>query len=177
MYAIQITTLGFPEAIRKLEKVLDIVENQRDDIATAALHGAATVFVRNFQTEGRTSGHPWPKLAASTQSEREILGFDPEHPILIRYGGLEYATSTYLVTAPKTARLYSVDTQGKAIGIDISASSDTVTVVAYGEKAANQVGGGPTDVPERMYWFTTNQVMLKAHDAAVDWLADAIKRV
>lgn len=177
MYQITYNAIGFPQAITAMLKVKDILDTKQDDIALAALHQVGTVFQRNFQTEGRTSGHPWPALSQSTQSERERYGFPPDHPILIRYGGLEFATSTFLLTSSKTASYYSADPNGKAVGVTVTSSGNGVTAYAYGEKAANQVGGGPTNVPARPYWFVTNQVMQKAHDGAVDWLADAISKV
>lgn len=178
MYSLKYTAVGWPQAMLSLKKIGKILDDQRDDVALAAMQHAAQVFEKNFQTEGRTSGRPWPKLAESTQKERIRLGFSPDHPILVRYGGLQFATSTFLKSASKTANFYSADPQGKAVGLTITTSgNDTVTALAFGEKAANQVGGGPSSVPERPFWFVTNQVMRSAHDGAVDWLAHEIARV
>lgn len=178
MYSLRYTAVGWPQAIHALVKIGKMLDTQRDDVALAALQNAAQVFEKNFQTEGRTSGRPWPQLSKSTQTERVRLGFSPDHPILVRYGGLQFATSTFLKSASKTANFYSADPQGKAVGLTITTSgNDMVTALAYGEKAANQVGGGPSNVPERPFWFVTNQVIRSAHDGAVDWLAHEIARI
>jgi len=50
-------------------------------VADAIRHG----FAENFEREGSARG-PWAPLARRTQIERQLLGYPPAHPILVRSG-------------------------------------------------------------------------------------------
>jgi hypothetical protein len=57
----------------------------------AVVQAFQKIVARAFDTEGASTGAPWPALAARTQAERRRLGFGPAHPILERTGTLRRA--------------------------------------------------------------------------------------
>lgn len=58
---------------RVMEELPEVVENT-----------AARIILNVFEEEG--SQNQWAALAPATQRERKRLGYDPEHPILVREG-------------------------------------------------------------------------------------------
>lgn len=74
-----------------VDRLLAGIADRAGDL-TPAWPGVVQVFrgiaQRAFDSEGASTGAPWPELAESTQQERARLGYGPQHPILQRTGAL-----------------------------------------------------------------------------------------
>ncbi len=164
---------GLREALALFEGgVADHIKSHTDDYALAGLHGAATIFDRNFRTEGGEVGG-WADLAQRTVAEREERGFGGEHPILIRYGGLQDAVTTSLMAARGSGTFGGTDPDGSNVTVQLRVHGGTANVTALGEKASNQVPGPGR--PARPYWFLNHNVEQSARDAVVDKLKDDMR--
>lgn len=174
-YGIQLhmTVKGIDEAVKKLGEIEDMMKQDTDEFALAGMHGAAKVFEENFLTEGGKVGG-WAGLKEQTQMERRAKGFNGEHPILVRYGELRRLTTTELVRARRRT-FRSVDSDGKSINVDISASGGNLNVVASGDKAVNQITG--SNRPARPYWFVNNEVLNRAKEEVMETIRVGIQRL
>ena len=84
------------EALRLARSISQITRDELIQITEPVRAG----FKENFETES-AAGDPWQVLAKRTQDEREELGFDREHPILVRKG--DYKKSWLDVNDPNNA--------------------------------------------------------------------------
>lgn len=160
-YKMTVYFRGMPKAISELRTVNRyIIRQARKDLTIAGFNAAGDVFERNFQTEGKAGGlGGWAQLAERTQEEREALGFDPNHPILVRYGDLRYATSTLLRDAKGSAVFMSTDKQGHDIAVTLNIGHNSGVARAFGDKAQNQ--------ETRQFWMTTQPVTRAVRKGAV----------
>ena len=99
------------EALRLARSISQITRDELIQITEPVRAG----FKENFETES-AAGDPWQVLAKRTQDEREELGFDREHPILVRKG--DYKKSWLDVNDPNNAlELTEKGRQDPLIGI------------------------------------------------------------
>lgn len=166
---------GLAEALRQVDELTSTIESDkgRSEVAVAGLRGAASLFDRNFASEGGLIGG-WADLSDRTIEERLSLGFD-EGPILFRYGDLREMTATSLMTAGGSGTFTKTDGQGKTITVTLTAKRGSAIVVAGGEKAYNQVR--TRSAPARPYWFVNSGVMHALKSSSIDQLETIIKRI
>jgi hypothetical protein len=166
---------GLAEALRQIEQIKDYVKSDdgRSEMAVAGLRGAASVFDRNFRSEGGLIGG-WASLSEETIRERVRLGF-PEGPILVRHGDLRQLTTTSLMSVNGSGTFSKTDSQGKTITVTLVAKQGSAIVTAGGEKAYNQVRTGR--VPARPYWFVNSDVMTALRASSIEQLASVIGRI
>lgn len=166
---------GLAHAMKAIGDIQHYVEsdNGQQELAQAGLRGAATLFDKNFLSEGSYVGG-WASLSDRTIEERLRLGFK-EGPILIRHGDLREITATSLMTASGAGTFTKTDGQGKTIVVTIEEAGSRLNVIAGGDKAYNQV---PTSQgnPARPYWFANSGVLAALKASSVDKLAEAIGR-
>jgi hypothetical protein len=70
-----------------IDREVRAVESRVADVSPAwpaVVQEFRTIVRRAFETEGKSTGVPWPQLKPSTQSQRRRLGYAPAHPILQR---------------------------------------------------------------------------------------------
>jgi hypothetical protein len=171
MYQVRMTVSGLPQALKAIATIEDSVGNKKDDYSYAALRGAATVFDKNFATEGGEVGG-WADLAEQTVRERERKGFGGAHPILIRYGHLREVTATSLMDADGSRTFTKMDNDGNSINVSLKSRNGVLNVSAGGEKAVNQFAGD--NRPARPYWFVNGHVQAEARKHVVEQLTKMI---
>ena len=71
--------------IRELDALARVLVGIGDGEYTRIHEAIAHAFFQNFEDES-SGGFAWRSLAPRTQAEREALGHDPHHPILVREG-------------------------------------------------------------------------------------------
>lgn len=80
-----------------IDRLLEGLEERATDMRPA-WPAVVQVFQRitkaAFDTEGKSTGAPWPQLAPATQADRRRQGFPPAHPILQRTQQLKRALTT-----------------------------------------------------------------------------------
>jgi hypothetical protein len=103
MLRLTLTQEGFVE----VDRMLDGMAGRMSDVSPAwprVVEAFQLIVARAFDTEGASTGAPWPQLARSTQLQRARLGFPSAHPILQRRGMLARALTTgegaYVRTGP-----------------------------------------------------------------------------
>lgn len=77
-----------------VDRVLKGIEDRSRDLRPAwpAVTKAFQLAVsKAFESEGASTGAPWPQLAPATQADRRRKGFPAAHPILQRTGALQRA--------------------------------------------------------------------------------------
>ena len=160
---------GMPKARSELRAINRyIVRSARKEMTIGGYNAAGEVFEQNFLTEGKAGGiGGWRALAESTQDDRERLGFGREHPILVRYGDLRYATSTFLATAKSSTVFVSTDKQGIDIGGTLRIGHNGGVALAFGDKAENQA--------TRQFWMTTQPVRRAVRKRAVEVLDKGVE--
>jgi phage gpG-like protein len=105
----QITISVENEAV--IDRVLQGYENRASDLR-AAWPEVKRVFqqivAKAFESEGASTGAPWPQLAKRTQQDRVRQGFPPAHPILQRTQKLMRALTVgegaYVAMTPTSMR-------------------------------------------------------------------------
>lgn len=166
---------GLAQAMKQVEDIKNYVKSDdgRNEIAIAGLRGMASLFDKNFVSEGSLVGG-WADLSDKTIEERIRLGFS-EGPILVRHGDLREITSTSLMTASGAGTFTKTDGQGKTIVVTLAAHGGRLNVSAGGDKAFNQVA--TRTAPARPYWFVNNGVLTALKASSVEQLTEAIKRI
>lgn len=171
---IHVTVSGMPKARKIVRDTERMVRRNAGDYAIAGLRGAATMFTRNFRSEGGQVGG-WAPLKASTRAERESLGLDGAHPILFRYGDLRTFTATSLEVVRGAKTFAATDYEGGSIKVDVTPKKGSVNVVASGDKARLQVPGKKREA--RPYWFVNENVLRAARKQVIYQLADDIRKM
>jgi hypothetical protein len=99
------------EGVTVVDRVLAGIETRASDLRGAwpdVVRAFQAVIARAFDTEGASTGAPWPELAPSTQRDRARHGFPPAHPILQRTQQLKRALTlgdgAAVVTTPISMR-------------------------------------------------------------------------
>lgn len=163
---VTVTTDGWEKAKTIMRRVDRMVKRDTDKYAMAGLRGAAVVFAQNFKTEGGQVGG-WENLKASTRREREEMGLDGAHPILVRYDDLRIYTTTQLQGVRGAATFSKTDYEGGSITVDVAPKRGAVIVTASGSKAVHQVGR--PNMAARPYWFVNSRVeRAAAKEAAIE---------
>lgn len=92
-----LTITGHLEGEEVIQRRLTGLEERLTDMTPAwpsVLRVFRGIMQAAFDTEGGSTGSPWPQLAESTVKEREREGFSGRHPILARTHTLERALTT-----------------------------------------------------------------------------------
>lgn len=75
-----------------LRKAVNIAKDRFPALWRKALEDAGDIALkylgRQFVTEGKEFGTPWPSLKKATEADRKRKGYKPSHPILVRRGWL-----------------------------------------------------------------------------------------
>lgn len=171
---VTVTTDGWDKAKTVMRRLDRMLKADTDKYALAGLRGAAVVFSQNFKTEGGQVGG-WEKLKASTRKEREEMGLDGAHPILVRYEDLRIYTTTQLQGVRGAATFAKTDFDGGSIRVDVSPKRGSVNVTASGSKAVVQVGR--PGMAARPYWFVNSRVTAAAKKEATFEIAKDLQRL
>lgn len=86
-----ITVRPTPAALAAIERLEELAQTMlaalRDGEPAERIElGIRAGFADNFDREAAGDDYQWQELAASTQAERRLLGYPPDHPILERSG-------------------------------------------------------------------------------------------
>lgn len=94
-----------------VDRLLKGIEDRARDLRPAwpAVTRAFQLAVsKAFDTEGASTGAPWPELKPATQADRKRKGFPPAHPILQRTHALQRALTlgegAYVSSQPSSLR-------------------------------------------------------------------------
>lgn len=175
-----------------------LTENLKNADPTKAIEHMASVWGKNFDTEGGSVGG-WPPLSPMTQQDRARMGYGPEHPILERTGSLRQATVDDLLTGDLTegTKLYMASYEGRGAptvttfsysrpeeGVAVltvsgpAASnqyrddSRSVSTVQVGKRSTNNFASGGR--PARPYWFVDAEVNWAARTGVSEWVTEMI---
>lgn len=170
-YKLTVYFRGIPKVRSELRAIDRYIKQEAGkEMTRGAFNAAGDVFDRNFQSEGKTSGlGKWRGLSDRTQQEREALGFDPAHPILMRYGDLRHVAATSLRDATGSAVFSSTDAQGATISVSLNISKTGGYARVDGDKAGLQAA--------RPFWFTTNIVTRSVRAEAADIMSHGIEHL
>lgn len=173
-----IEVVGVARVIAHLAKLQSGLQEPTKGLENATNY-VAKVFRQNYDSEGGLVGG-WEDLAEKTQSIRSWQGFEPEHPIMVRYDSLRHIAVTFFETAKAGYRASSTDgysDQTVEGSLTISGSRATLSI-GGGYKILNQFGypdtNGSGDNPARPYWFINAQVVDEAQHGVVDWIKDEV---
>lgn len=83
----------------------------------------------NFAGERAGDEYPWMDLARSTQIERRLLGYNPQHPILVRTG--EYRASFTEAGHPLHYASFTITAAG--FTVEIGTEDERAEVLEFGD--------------------------------------------
>jgi hypothetical protein len=183
--AIQITSTGIPQWVAYLTKIGQRLQSPQGGLESAT-HAVAGVFQQNYDSEGGEVGG-WADLSEYAQSVRWWQGFQPDHPILVRYGSLRNIAVDFFQSASiGSTRSAGGDTEAwsdqEVTGtLEYRKSGDdaTATLVLSGSyKILNQTGHpnafGYSDNPARPFWFVNSASLTAAQSALKKWIEDEV---
>ena len=114
---------------------------------------------KNFKEEGRPNA--WAPLKERTQIERTKDGFDPEHPILQRYG-----------------ELLEASTEKDGFGMMYDLEKQRLTIKNLLEKASRLHYGDPSsNLPARPFFFLQTEDYVKVEKETRKYLTKAIQKI
>jgi hypothetical protein len=94
-----------------IDRVLQGIEDRARDLTPVwprVVEIFRRIVAKAFETEGASTGAPWPQLKPRTQADRKRLGLPPAHPILQRTGALLRALTigegAFVATTPSSMR-------------------------------------------------------------------------
>jgi hypothetical protein len=175
---ITFSVTGLQQAVAKIAQIQRNLAQPKTGLERAT-HKVAEVFEKNYDSEGGLVGG-WPDLAEKTQNMRAWQGFEPEHPIMIRYGSFRAVAVEFFKTAKDGHVFSSTD--------DYSDQTVTGSLQIAGNKATLQVGGsykvlnqwgygntnGSGDNPARPYWFIDRQSVAAGVEGIRDWIENEV---
>jgi len=179
--------LGVAQALAGIAKIVRGLQNPQSGLE-GATHAIAKIFAQNFEGEGSLVGG-WDDLSEYTQRIREWQGFDPEKPILFRYGSLRKIAVDFFESARMgevashgadfPARTWSDQQVTGSLTMHQGNSGSTATLQIQGSyKILNQFGHGNafgySDNPARPYWFVNPATGQAARDAIIQWVKDEV---